>query len=652
MTRRRFSVGVIALCLALVWSAHTPTTYGQSADDPIPRIPALVGAGVCATCHQDVHETWKAGRHSKMIQSADGSSVLGDFSRDRITLRGQPFQLRVAKGVYYITESNITGAPREHRVEYTLGSRRIQHYLTTIDKGRIIVLTPSWDVQRQIWFDNMEIVRPDEDRRTPVQQWNKNCFGCHVSQQDNHYQPSTQTYATSWSDFGTTCERCHGAGSEHVARYRNGSRPTGDRAIVRPTRLDPKTSSMICAQCHSLRDVIAPGYRAGEDYFDYFQAVLEYGPRKESDPTYWADGRPRRFSNDALGLWQSECFLRGGATCTSCHHDPHLPNVEKNPQLGAASDALCVGCHKSTAGALTAHTHHAAGSPGSSCVECHMPPTVLSIKARIRDHSISLPTPENTARFAIPNACNECHADKKPSWAVEAMAKWWPAGRRLKFVARAEAFTGGRARRPEALDRLLSIATDAAAGPLIQANAVGYLSNYSDDRALRVLVTAAKAPHAAIRSAALAGLGVASGDRATRRSVLLAALDDPARAVRISALAGLINQAAGPLEGEDRQRFRRVGLELAAAAKQHEDDAAMQHDLGLVRMLTGDLDSAAEALEIAIGLEADRPSVRFLLGMVRFGQGRMADALTLLKAVPPSDPYYRPAQAQLQKLPR
>jgi tetratricopeptide (TPR) repeat protein len=167
-----------------------------------------------------------------------------------------------------------------------------------------------------------------------------------------------------------------------------------------------------------------------------------------------------------------------------------------------------------------------------------------------------------------------------------------------------------------------------------------------------VLVTAAKAPHAAIRSAALAGLGVASGDRATRRSVLLAALDDPARAVRISALAGLINQAAGPLEGEDRQRFRRVGLELAAAAKQHEDDAAMQHDLGLVRMLTGDLDSAAEALEIAIGLEADRPSVRFLLGMVRFGQGRMADALTLLKAVPPSDPYYRPAQAQLQKLPR
>jgi predicted CXXCH cytochrome family protein len=516
----------------------------------------------------------------------------------------------------------------------------------------MIVLTPSWDVQRREWFDNMEIVRPDEDNRTPVQQWNKNCFGCHVSQQDNHYQPDTRTYATAWTDFGTSCERCHGAGSAHVERYRYGSRPDGDRAIVRPTRLDPTTSSMICAQCHSLRDVVSPGYRAGENYFDHFQPVLEYGPRKQSDPTYWTDGRPRRFSNDALGFWQSECFLRGGATCTSCHHDPHVPDVDRNPQLGASSDALCVGCHKSIGGAVSSHTRHLAGSPGSSCVECHMPRTVLSIKARIRDHSMSLPAPENTVQFAIPNACNECHTNKPASWAVDALAKWWPHGHRAKLVARAAAFTGGRAGRADALEPLLAIAEDQNAGPLIQANAIGYLSKYSDGRALSALVAAAKAAHPAIRSAALSALGVVTGDQALRRSTLVAALDDPVRAVRIAALAGLINQAAGPLEGDDRQRFRRVGLELAAVASQHEDDAAMQHDLGLVRMLTGDLETAANALQIAMRLEADRPSVRFLLGMVRLGQGRVDEALTLLRQVPRSDPYYAAAQAQLRKVPR
>jgi len=649
MARHRFWALVLALCLALAWSVRTPT-QGHPHAPQTPEGATPVGAAVCASCHQDVHESWKSERHSKMIQPANAASVKGDFSKTRLTLRGQPFKLRVADGAYFITESNITGTPREHRVEYTLGSRRIQHYLTTIDRGRIIVLTPSWDVQRGEWFDNMEIVRPDEDDRTPVQQWNKNCVGCHVSQQDNHYTPATRTYATAWADFGTSCERCHGPGSSHVEKYRNGARPGGDRAIVRPTRLDPKTSSMVCAQCHSLRDVIGPGYAAGADYFDHFQPVLEYAPRKESDPTYWVDGRPRRFSNDALGLWQSECFLRGGATCTSCHRDPHLPDVDKNPQLGASSDALCTGCHTAIGAAVTSHTRHLAGSAGSSCVECHMPRTVLSIKARIRDHSMSLPAPENTERFAIPNACNECHADKQPSWAVDALAKWWPNGRRSKMVARADAFTGGRASRPEALDGLLALAADQAQGPLVQANAIGYLANYADGRALHALVAAAKAVNPAIRSAALSGLGVAKGGDAARRATLLAALDDPVRAVRMAALTGLINQGGGPPEGEDVKRFHKASLEFAARARPHEDDAAIQRDLGLVQMLAGDFDPAGNALQIAMGLEPDRPTVRFLLGMVRFGQRRLDEAQTLFKQVPASDPYYATAQAQLQRL--
>ena len=651
MARHGFSVAALALCLATVWSMRIPT-QGQPFGGETPKGATLVGASVCATCHRDVHDSWKSARHSKMIQPASAASVEGDFSKSRITLRGQPFQLRVADGQYFITESNITGRPREHRVEYTLGSRRIQHYLTTIEKGRIIVLTPSWDVQRRTWFDNMEIVRPDENDQTPVQQWNKNCFGCHVSQQDNHYVPATQTYKTTWTDFGTTCERCHGPGSAHVERYRGGNRADGDRAIVRPTRLDPKTSSMICAQCHSLRDVVDSGYRAGEDYYDYFQPVLEYGPRKDSDPTYWADGRPRRFSNDALGLWQSECFLRGGATCTSCHQDPHLPDVDKNPQLGSASDGLCINCHKSIGASVSSHTRHLAGSPGSSCVECHMPRTVLSIKARIRDHSMSLPAPENTVRFAIPNACNECHADKKASWAMDTLARWWPQGRRAKLVRRAEAFTGGRAGRAEALDSLLAIARDEQAGPLVQANAIGYLSKYPDQRALNALTLAAKATHPAVRSAALSGLGLISGDQTLRRSTLMAALDDPARTVRMAALVGVIQMGGGPPIGDDARQFRRVSLELTARARSHEDDAAMQRDLGVILWLAGDLDPAGDALQIAMGLEADRPSVRFFLGMVRFGQRRLDEALTLLKQVPASDPYYHAAQAQLKKVQR
>jgi tetratricopeptide (TPR) repeat protein len=126
-------------------------------------------------------------------------------------------------------------------------------------------------------------------------------------------------------------------------------------------------------------------------------------------------------------------------------------------------------------------------------------------------------------------------------------------------------------------------------------------------------------------------------------------LDDPLRAVRIAALTGLINDEGAPPEGADAVRFRRVSLEFAARARLHEDDAATQRDLGLVRMLAGDLDPAAAALQIAMDLEADRPSVRFLLGMVRFGQRRLDEALTLLRQVPASDPYYTAAQTQLHR---
>ena len=202
--------------------------------------------------------------------------------------------------------------------------------------------------------------------------------------------------------------------------------------IVRPTRLDAKASSMICAQCHSFRGVIAPGYAAGADYYDHFQPLLEYRPQKADDPAYWPDGRPRRFSNDAMGLWQSECFLRGGATCTNCHR-AHLPDVDKNPQLAPGGNGLCTQCHDKIGAAVSDHTRHADGSRSSACVECHMPKTVMSNKATMRDHTIGLPAPENTVAFGSANACTECHTEQKASWAVEALTSGGrPAGARIR----------------------------------------------------------------------------------------------------------------------------------------------------------------------------------------------------------------------------
>jgi predicted CXXCH cytochrome family protein len=601
-------------------------------------------AEACASCHADVFAAWQTGRHSKMLQAASPASVVGNFGQRALTLHTRPYVLRRTGDAFYITESYLTGRPVEHRVEYTLGSRRIQHYLTTLDRGRIVVLPPTWDVVRQQWFDNLEIVRPDEQDAQPVQQWNKNCVGCHVSGQDNRYAPKTRTYATAWTDFGTSCERCHGSGESHMALYRTAPpTPPADAAIVRATRLSAERSTAVCAQCHSLRDVVAPGFRAGGAYDDHFVVKLEYTPRKEQDPVYWVDGRPRRFSNDAVGLWQSLCYVRGGATCASCHN-PHLPNVDGHAELSPTNNALCTTCHVQIGREVAAHTRHAPASTGSSCVECHMPKEVVSIKARMRDHSMSLPTPENTVRFGIPNACTTCHDDEPASWAVDRLAAWWPDGQRSKMIRRAVAFSGGRAARPDALPELLAL-TDSAEPPLVRANALGYLRGYSESRAADRLVAALRSEQAVERMVAAASLR----HPRTRRA-LLGALDDSSRAVRVSALVSLVNLGDRPSDVADGARFRRVSAEFAQQARLHEDDPVTQTELGLVHLLNGDLVGAGAALEISLDLEPGAPKATFLLGLVRLAELRTDEARSLLRKVPAGDPYYRAAQERLKKL--
>jgi predicted CXXCH cytochrome family protein len=409
---------------------------------------------------------------------------------------------------------------------------------------------------------------------------------------------------------------------------------------------------MICAQCHSFRNVVAPGFRAGADYYDFFMPLLQHASRSAKDPSFWADGRPRRFSNDAIGLWQSQCFLEGGATCTNCHVDPHKPDIDRNPQLAPTNNAICTRCHSEIERALTSHTKHLAGSRGSSCVECHMPKTVVGIRATMRDHSISLPTPENTVAFDIPNACTECHRDRSPTWAVEMMRERWPEGRRMKFVARARAFSAARTGAPEALAPLLRIAADEAQGPLIQATALGHLRGYRDPAVTAALQRAARDQHPVVRAVALSSLGQSSDPSA--RTTLLAALEDQRRAVRISALMGLVNGIGGsdarPPGIDDARRFRAVAAEFAVQARLHEDDAGVQRDLGVVYLLADDTDRAGAALEIAFSLEPDRPTVKFLLALARIGQQRPADAFVLLNQIPRSDMFHSQAQELIKTL--
>ena len=63
-----------------------------------------------------------------------------------------------------------------------------------------------------------------------------------------------------------------------------GGSPNEHPDIVVQTRLDAARNTMVCAQCHSFRDIMVDGFTAGSNYYDYYRPVLEYILPDKQDP--------------------------------------------------------------------------------------------------------------------------------------------------------------------------------------------------------------------------------------------------------------------------------------------------------------------------------------------------------------------------------
>jgi predicted CXXCH cytochrome family protein len=644
----------------------TAPAVGQGVTAPKPGA-AFVGSQACRECHASTHSSWTNGRHSRMLQDANARSVIPAFDRT-VTLHGRDYRLERDGDSFFVLETYLQPKPTRRRVDFTLGSRRVQHYLSRLEDGRIVVLPPSYDVEKKEWFHNLDIVDFEESGEVKVQVWNSNCFGCHVSGEQKGFDPNRGTYTTSWTDFGTSCERCHGPGGKHAAKYRGAKKQSTapasvatsasddhETAIVHPRRLDPETSTTLCMQCHSLRDITQEGFAGGLNYFDYFTPLLEYVQKRNHDPAYWPNGRPRRFSNEGLAFWQSQCYLKGGATCLSCHSDVHEPDIDKNEALSQKQDALCAGCHAGIARQPAKHSRHEApssGRTGVACVSCHMPNTVISLRHRMPDHTLSIPAPENTRRFSIPNACNECHRDKDAQWAEAKLLVWFPAGKRQKVVEDAAAFTLGAKRDAAAIEPLIRIAADASRPPLIRANAIGYLRGYADDRALKAILLASADPATPVRLSGFLSL-TDQGRRPLVREALERGLIDPKRTIRMASALGLLNAGGG---GDAPPHLvpalNAAFADHASRARFLNEMPAAQLDLGKLYFLAGRFRDAENSVRDALRLEPTIAGGPYFLGLATLGQGRVTEGTALLRKVHKNDPHRKDADAVLAKLPR
>jgi hypothetical protein len=165
----------------------------------------------------------------------------------------------------------------------------------------------------------------------------------------NQYRPETAI-------LGITCERCHGAGQEHVANERSILHAVRRVAIVNPTRLSRERKMEACGQCHAgLGEPKVPPffYVAGQRLDDYLDL-----PPTGPDVTVDVHG------NQVALLSRSKCFRSSQMTCITCH------DVHRQQRDVAELSKKCLTCHQEQSCGLFPKQGHALAG---RCVDCHMP---------------------------------------------------------------------------------------------------------------------------------------------------------------------------------------------------------------------------------------------------------------------------------------
>ena len=607
-----------------------------------------------------------------MTKPIGEARVEGDFRPGtHLEQYGRAYTMESKDGAYIVSISHDGRPAEKFKVDYTLGARRFQGYLSKLPDGRIYVLPIFWHTESQRWLDWKELAPvPDHPTQDLRQIWNITCVNCHATNLARNYDPKTRTYHTTWTEMGIGCEACHGPGAEHVAVteawdadpiHAPPNPSPSELRIFSPAKAPTRQSYDACSYCHGNKTNVFFGFKPGERYEDFALPFLISEPYPDNDPQgeFWPDGRPSRF-NRPQALTLSGCFRSGQATCVSCHrmHGPdnaHMLKVAVERSDGShtrESDGLCTQCHKALAND-TSHTHHRVDSPGSRCIECHMSDVNWRLLTRRRDHTFQPPVPELTARYGVPNACTTCHEGKTPEWAAATMDQWYAnRERRLAAVALSDTIYAAAAGDASVLADVARLATDRSHGALIRASAADFAGQFiarmaapaGGERAysaatVNALIGAANDPEPSVRAAAIRSLGAIVDDRTT--SVIAARLADAVRVVRIRAAAALLDRGVVHLDGAVGAALARAQDEWADSLRTFNDVAHDQAALGWLQASRGQTSEAVESLNAAITLDPSGAQPHVYLGVIAARAGRYDEAFkqfTTARSLQPSYP--------------
>ncbi|MCP5534483.1 MAG: tetratricopeptide repeat protein [Akkermansiaceae bacterium] len=602
------------------------------------------GSETCKECHEALFKGWETSNHglAERAYRADMDEKIFVPRRTHVEAGVTSETFLDADGVAKILTQGKDGKQHSYVVKRIIGNDPLRQFLVPAPGGRLQTCDISYDPHKDELFDvygSEERLPGDWGHWTGQgMNWNAMCAACHNTRLRKNYDPATDSYHTAMAEPTVSCESCHGPMKDHVAWQRNppaGYDPeTNTPADPTATRFTRDQMLDTCAACHSRRSELSGDLVPGEPYHDHFSLVVT----DETD-IYHPDGQVRD-ENYVFAAFRSSRMHHAGIRCVDCH-DPHT-----NKRL-IPGNLLCMRCHgggtEPPAPIIDplAHSHHAEGSTGNDCTNCHMPQTTYMQRHPRRDHGFTSPDPLLTVKYGIPNACSRCHTDQSPEWALEHSEKWY--GDKLKRPARERAMIVADARlgQPSARDRAIEwLKTEEI--DTWRATMCHLLERWVyEPKVARALQDRFKDESPLVREAAVRSvIELCRNSESPMRKAVEPMLEDESRSVRIAAAWALcdtldLKSRAGKelvhkLDLDSDQPTGRMQLsqfafrrgdtpgairQIKKAIEWDPNSPPFHHDLAILLSTTGDIPGAIKSLQDAIKLAPQEAEFHYKLAL-------------------------------------
>jgi predicted CXXCH cytochrome family protein len=588
-TRKRFLLGAIGVTgfALLLQTSLFKTENGSNAPVVYAAVPQTSES--CRTCHNSIFEAWQGTDHglANRLPNPAEIAALKTFPGGLPDADSQPPLM-------------------------ILGHTPLWQPLIPKPGGRWQPHEIAYDPSRKDWFNVFaaENRQPGEWGHWTGRgmNWNSMCAQCHMTGYAPNYSADTDTYHSNWIEQGVGCVQCHG---EQPAAH--SQKPYNPAAVNNPFRGDRALMMQTCAPCHARNEALTSSFKPGDNYHDHYRVTLP-----TNAATFYPDGQQR----DEDFNWTSVLLSRmghAGVSCIDCH-DPHTTKTI----LPVENNSLCLQCHAPpgrvmAGGTLAvpidpvAHSHHADGSAGNSCVACHMPTTTYMQRAPRHDHGWLKPDPLLTKELGIPNACSRCHTDQSTDWLIEKSNAWYGSKLDSRQRARARGIAAAQAGQPSAPASLLALLAQEDI-PAWRATYLDLLAPHAADPAIRTTAeTSLKAASPLERAAAVRALGPLPDARSALRPLL----KDPIRLVRLDAAQALTDELP------DHSDSRR---ELDAYYRLTLDQPGGLTRIGLDYVNRGQAAKAIQTLEKAAPWDATSGAIRNYIAQIYHSENKPAEA--------------------------